>query len=164
MKINKRNAPAFCTSRHGRGKWSTLMFCDGSTYTVICSPIKTTKEIYWCPRPNNISIPIESRQQLILGDPERGRSWLGGEGKSKRARKWREYFSMPYFFHPFRLSLAPTMCPRVSEDEAEGENRMKGRRAFNWIWSKSLGTTYSRLTLVHMVQKEVTLDTLWCPK
>ena len=85
MKINKRNAPVFCTSRHGRGKWSTLMFCGGSTYTVICSPIKTTKEIYWCPRPNNISIPIESRQQLILGDPE-GQKLAGG-GRGQRNRK-----------------------------------------------------------------------------
>ena len=80
MKINKRNAHVFCTSRHSWGKWSTLMFCDGSTYTVICSPIKTTKEIYWCPRPNNISIPIESRQQLILGDPE-GQILAGGREK-----------------------------------------------------------------------------------
>ena len=40
-------------------------------------------------------------------ETQRGRYLLGGEGKSKRAGKWPEYFSMRHFFHPFRLSLAP---------------------------------------------------------
>ena len=58
----------------------------------------------------NDQLPLRtllSKEEYENKDPERGRNWLGGGGKSKWARKWREYFSMRYFFHPFRLSLAP---------------------------------------------------------
>ena len=65
---------------------------------------------------------------LILGDPGAD---SGGKGKSKRAEKYgtkkskerREELFSPFFtflraifFRPFRLSLAPTICPWVSED------------------------------------------------
>ena len=58
---------------------------------------------------------------FILGDPEADG---GGEGKSKRAEKYGTKKSKEFreelcaiFFRPFRLSLAPTICPWVSEDE-----------------------------------------------
>ena len=65
----------------------------------------------------------------IRGDPGAD---SGGEGKSKRAGKYgtkkskerREELFSPFFtflratfFRPFRLSLDPTICPWVSEDE-----------------------------------------------
>ena len=64
----------------------------------------------------------------ILGDPGAD---SGDEGKSKRAEKYgtkkskerREELFSPFFtflraifFRPFRLSLAPFICPWVSED------------------------------------------------
>ena len=64
----------------------------------------------------------------ILGDPGADK---GGEGKSKRAGKYgtkkskerREELFSPFFTflraifsRPFRLSLAPFICPWVSED------------------------------------------------
>ena len=64
----------------------------------------------------------------ILGDPGAD---SGDEGKSKRAEKYgtkkskerREELFSPFFtflrtifFRPFRISLAPTICPWVSED------------------------------------------------
>ena len=68
---------------------------------------------------------MQGKGVSILGDP---RADSGGERKSKRADKYgtkksKERFS-PFFtilrailFRPFRLSLAPTICPWVSEDE-----------------------------------------------
>ena len=59
----------------------------------------------------------------ILGDPEAD---SGGKGKTKRAekngmKKSKERspfftFLRAIFFRPFSLSLAPTICPWVSED------------------------------------------------
>ena len=43
----------------------------------------------------------------------------GGKGKSKREKKENDaknYFSLRHFYRLFRLSLAPTICPWVSED------------------------------------------------
>ena len=52
---------------------------------------------------------------LILGDPGAD---SGGKGKTKRAGKngAKITFLRAIFFHPFSLSLAPTICPWVSED------------------------------------------------
>ena len=52
----------------------------------------------------------------ILGDPGADN---GGKGKTKRVEKngmKKSYFSSRHFFRPFSLSLAPTICPWVSED------------------------------------------------
>ena len=46
---------------------------------------------------------VSLREGCILGDPGAD---SGDQGKSKRAEK----------FRPFRLSLAPIICPWVSED------------------------------------------------
>ena len=52
---------------------------------------------------------------LILGDPGAD---SGGKGKTKRAGKngAKITFLRAIFFHPLSLSLAPTICPWVSED------------------------------------------------
>ena len=51
---------------------------------------------------------------LILGDPGAD---SGRNRKSKRAEKYGTKKSKGnLFFRPFRLSLAPTICPWVSED------------------------------------------------
>ena len=67
----------------------------------------------------------------ILGDPGAD---SGGKGKTKRvekngAKKSKELFFAPFFsaftflraifFPPFSLSLAPTICPWVSEDAVD---------------------------------------------
>ena len=53
--------------------------------------------------------------EIILKDPGAD---SGGKGKSKRAKKndAKNYFSLGHFYRLFRLSLAPTFCPWVSED------------------------------------------------
>ena len=73
----------------------------------------------------------------ILGDPGAD---SGDEGKSKRAEKYdtkkskerREELFSPFFtflraifFRPFRLSLAPFICPWVSEDGRYLKHRSK---------------------------------------
>ena len=56
-----------------------------------------------------------SSSRLILGDPGAD---SGGEGKSKS-------FLRAIVFCPFRLSLAPTICPWVSEDaRASGARKL----------------------------------------
>ena len=53
--------------------------------------------------------------EIILKDPGAD---SGGKGKSKREKKIgaKNYFSLRHFYRLFRLSLAPTICPWVSED------------------------------------------------
>ena len=54
-------------------------------------------------------------QQRILGDPGAD---SGGEGKSKQTYSPRSrLFFADIFRLPFRLSLTPTICPWVSEDD-----------------------------------------------
>ena len=75
--------------------------------------------------------PIGILHWYILGDPGAD---SGGKGKTKWAEKngakkskeRREELFSPFFtflcaifFHPFSLSLAPTMCPWVSEDDID---------------------------------------------
>ena len=53
--------------------------------------------------------------EIILKDPGADNE---GKGKSKGAKKneANNYFSLRHFYRLFRLSLAPTICPWVSED------------------------------------------------
>ena len=68
------------------------------------------------------SLANESRFTCILGDPGADR---GGKGKFKRAKenvdeekhsRLTMLFFVAIFFRPFRLPLASTICPWVSED------------------------------------------------
>ena len=66
---------------------------------------------------------------LILGDPGadsggKGKTKRAGKNGAKKSKERREELFSPFFtfrraifFHPFSLSLAPTICPWVSEDE-----------------------------------------------
>ena len=77
----------------------------------------------------------------ILGDPGAD---SGGKGKTKRVEKMARrkvknvlYFSSRHFFHPFSLSLAPTICPWVSEDASFLDDRLTTQHShffnfFNW--------------------------------
>ena len=81
---------------------------------------------FCCRRLSQILRFLIIRAETILGDSGAD---SGGEGKAKRAekhgtKKSKERREEPYFtflraifFRPFRLSLAPTICPWVSEDE-----------------------------------------------
>ena len=57
--------------------------------------------------------------QFILWDPG---AYSGGKGKTEQAEKngakksKERLFFAPFFFRPFSLSLAPTICLWVSED------------------------------------------------
>ena len=70
-------------------------------------------------------IPVPCGPSLptfILGDPGAD---SGGKGKTKRAEKMarRKVKNGAIFFRPFSLSLAPTICPWVSEDDPRSNPR-----------------------------------------
>ena len=95
-------------------------------YTSIPSAFSLAKKLYLLLKHRNC------RVTSILGDPGAD---SGGEGKSKRAGKYDSpsfSFLRAIFFRPFRLSLAPTICPWVSEDGSRDGSVM--------CWVFSLGT------------------------
>ena len=77
----------------------------------------------------------------ILGDPGAD---IGDEGKSKRAEKCGTYTYT--FFHPFRLSLAPFICPWVSEEGRGGGGRRScggDLTGLSWPWGRALDRSCS---------------------
>ena len=75
---------------------------------------------------------IQLRFHAILGDPGAD---SGGKGKTKRAEKKGAkkskdrrslLFFFFFFFRPFSLSLAPTICPWVSEDASTRASMFMG--------------------------------------
>ena len=60
---------------------------------------------------------IDGSEERILGDPGAD---SGGEGKSKQAGKYGTKD-----FRPFRLSLAPTICPWVPRMEKRSNKPKK---------------------------------------
>ena len=81
--------------------------------------------------------------EIILKDPGAD---SGGKGKSKRAKKkWREeLLSLRHFYRLFRLSLAPTICPWVSEHVRKSDlswnfkMKMIFIQYFPFCWSEML--------------------------
>ena len=82
--------------------------------------------------------------EIILKDPGAD---SGGKGKSKRAKKKNDaknYFSLRHFYRLFRLSLAPTICPWVSEDVRKSDvswnfkMKMIFIKYFPFCWSEML--------------------------
>ena len=118
-------------------------------YKVLCSVVSMSFLTGTCPS-------SETQGQIV-----------GGEGKSKKA-EWRRLFGTglvrhcphglfsPFFtflraifFRPFRLSLAPTICPWVSEDGTcqELKNSVEAFVAFDVhscsIWTDVSGRNYT---------------------
>ena len=82
--------------------------------------------------------------EIILKDPGAD---SGGKGKSKRAKKKNDaknYFSLRHFYRLFRLSLAPTICPWVSEDVRKSDlswnfkMKMIFIKYFPFCWSEMI--------------------------
>ena len=88
----------------------------------------------------------------MLGDPGAD---SGGKGKSKQAVKMAQrkvILRVIFFFGPFRLSLAPAICPWVFEDDFRTAQRfIMHIRVRNYcICNKYMGCTEILLPLVHI--------------
>ena len=68
-----------------------------------------------------LKVSKEITCKCILGDP--GADIGAGESLNGRKRT--------IFFRPFRLSLAPTICPCVSEDDAYVNDKIRDPRQTN---------------------------------